>query len=202
MFVKKIMKTTINLFTSIALLLATMNSTAQNRVSIDNETSTLNWTGKKVLGEHTGTIKLANSYIVLDEKGVKNGEINIEMSSLTNTDMEGEWSDKLVEHLKSADFFDTQNHPNATFKLNKVIHQSESLHLASGILTIKGISNPLSFPIQIKNTDSVMEISGLAEVDRTLYDVKYGSASFFDSLGDKAINNLFELNFELKIKIK
>ena len=174
MFVKKIMKTTINLFTSIALLLATMNSTAQNRVSIDNETSTLNWTGKKVLGEHTGTIKLANSYIVLDEKGVKNGEINIEMTSLTNTDMEGEWSDKLVEHLKSADFFDTQNHPNATFKLNKVIHQSESLHLASGILTIKGISNPLSFPIQIKNTDSVMEISGLAEVDRTLYDVKYG----------------------------
>ena len=71
MFVKKIMKTTINLFTSIALLLATMSSTAQNRVSIDNETSTLNWTGKKVLGEHTGTIKLANSYIVLDEKGVK-----------------------------------------------------------------------------------------------------------------------------------
>jgi iron-sulfur cluster assembly protein len=46
MFVKKIMKTTINLFTSIALLLATMNSTAQNRVSIDNETSTLNWTVK------------------------------------------------------------------------------------------------------------------------------------------------------------
>ena len=139
---------------------------------------------------------------MLDEKGVKNGEINIEMTSLTNTDMEGEWSDKLVEHLKSADFFDTENHPNATFKLNEVIHQSELLHLASGILTIKGISNPLSFPIQIKNTDSIMEISGLAEVDRTLYDVKYGSASFFDSLGDKAINNLFELNFELKVRRK
>ena len=74
--------------------------------------------------------------------------------------------------------------------------------LFSGILTIKGISNPLSFPIQIKNTDSMMEISGLAEVDRTLYDVKYGSASFFDSLGDKAINNLFELNFELKVRRK
>ena len=154
MFVKKIMKTTINLFTSIALLLAITTSIAQNRVSIDNETSTLNWTGKKVLGEHTGTIKLANSYIVLDEKGVKNGEINMQRTSLTNTDMEGEWSDKLVEHLK------------------------------------------------IKNTESMMVISGLAEVDRTLYDVKYGSASFFDSLGDKAINNLFELNFELKVKRK
>jgi len=196
------MKITINLFTSIALLLATINCTAQNRVSIDNESSTLNWTGKKVIGEHTGTIKLANSFIILDEKGVKNGEINIEMTSITNTDMEGEWSDKLVGHLKSADFFDTVKHPNATFTINEVIHKSETLHLASGILTIKGISNPLSFPIQIKNTDSMMEITGLAEVDRTLYGVKYGSASFFDSLGDKAINNLFELNFDLKVQRK
>jgi polyisoprenoid-binding protein YceI len=196
------MKITINLFTSMALLLATINCTAQNRVSIDNESSTLNWTGKKVIGEHTGTIKLANSFIILDEKGVKNGEINIEMTSITNTDMEGEWSDKLVGHLKSADFFDTVKHPNATFTINEVIHKSETLHLASGILTIKGISNPLSFPIQIKNTDSMMEITGLAEVDRTLYGVKYGSASFFDSLGDKAINNLFELNFDLKVQRK
>ena len=151
------MKTTIKLFTSIALLLAITTSTAQNRVSIDNETSTLNWTGKKVLGEHTGTIKLANSYIVLDEKGVKNGEINIEMTSLTNTDMEGEWSDKLVEHLKSADFFDTENHPNATFKINEVIHKSETLHIASGILTIKGIQKEVTF--DLKNTDSTLVFS-------------------------------------------
>tara|TARA_B100000795_G_C22752444_1_gene420033 strand:- start:144 stop:728 length:585 start_codon:yes stop_codon:yes gene_type:complete len=194
------MKTILGILTVAILFIG--STSAQTTLTLNNENSNLTWVGRKVVGEHSGTIDLLKGFLILNKKNITSGEINVDMNSLKNTDMQGEWSDKLVVHLKSDDFFGTDKFPIATFNIERITPKSADNYVASGSLTIKGITNPISFPVQIFNTKSNLQVKGTANVDRTLYGVKYGSSSFFDSLGDKAIENLFELSFDINIKTK
>lgn len=194
------MKTILGILTVAILFIG--STSAQTTLTLNNENSNLTWVGRKVVGEHSGTIDLLKGFLILNKKNITSGEINVDMNSLKNTDMQGEWSDKLVVHLKSDDFFGTDKFPIATFNIERITPKSADNYVASGSLTIKGITNPISFPVQIFNTKSNLQVKGTANVDRTLYGVKYGSSSFFDSLGDKAIDNLFELSFDINIKTK
>jgi len=69
------------------------------------------------------------------------------------------------------------------------------LFTVTGDFTIKGKTNPATFDLQI----SVGEATAKVIIDRSLYDIRYGSTSFFDNLGDKVIYNDFELDVTLKL---
>jgi polyisoprenoid-binding protein YceI len=113
---------------------------------------------------------------------------------LTATDLQGEYQGKLNGHLKSEDFFGTEKFPTATLVFKKIAVKAPNVYTVTGNLTIKGITNPITFDLATTNNSAATSF----KVDRTKYDIKYNSASIFSSIGDKAISDDFELTVALK----
>ncbi len=162
---------------------------------VDTKASKVYWTGKKVSGEHTGYLNVDGGTVFVKNDKVVGADIKMNMSSIEVTDLEGEWKDKLVGHLKSDDFFSVEKHPTATFKItsvkgNKIV----------GDLSIKGITHEISFPAEVSVSGSTVTANGTASIDRTKWNIKYGSGQFFSDLGDKMISDEFEIKFELTAK--
>lgn len=168
---------------------------------VDNKQSKVTWIGRKVTGEHTGNISVLDGTLAFDGKAVTGGTFNIDMNSITCTDLtDAEYNGKLIGHLKSDDFFSTAKFAKSTLVLTKVTPAGKDEYNVTGNLTIKGATHPVSFPATIVVAADKITAKAKITVDRTKYDIKYGSASFFDSLGDKAISNDFELNVDLVAK--
>lgn len=166
--------------------------------NVDPSNSTLIWKGKKVAAEHTGRIEITKGFINVDGKKITGGEFVIDMQSLSNSDLtDPEYNKKLVDHLKSDDFFGVDKHATSKFIIKEVTPKGENVFDVKGDLTIKGITNSISFPATINNNGNEIEVTGNAVVDRSKYDVRFGSGSFFDNLGDKMIYDDFELEIKL-----
>lgn len=184
---------------SIAIL--TMSFIAPVKPSIykvDAQKSAILWNGKKVTGEHSGTIKLSAGELSFTGSKLTKGSFTMNMTSISCTDLQGEWADKLVGHLKSEDFFGVEKYPTSTFVITKITPAAAGSVSVSGNLTIKGITKPLSFPAKVTvNGNTATASAKGVKVDRTKYDIRYGSKSFFDSIGDKAIDDEFTLDITL-----
>jgi len=165
--------------------------------NVDVTKSSITWVGKKVTGSHNGTIAIKSGTLNVDGKNVTGGSFVIDMTAIKDAD----GSDKLEGHLKADDFFGSAKYPTSTFVITKVTGKAPNLTVA-GNLTIKGITKPLSFPATTTvNADgTVSALAGKIIVDRTKYDIRYGSKSFFDSIGDKAIDDNFEIGVKLVAK--
>jgi len=188
------MKTSL-IFSALMLIGSFVTASIEPVISenIDVTKSTITWTGKKVTGEHTGMVNIKSGNLLYDNDMLSGGNFEIDMTSITNTDMEGEWSDKLVGHLNSDDFFSVATFPTASLVITKVESSENGTYKISADLTIKGQTHPLSF--MATNNDSGFTAN--ITVDRTLYDIKYGSGKFFEGLGDKMIYDDFELSVNL-----
>lgn len=169
--------------------------------NVDKTKSKVTWIGRKVTGEHTGTVNISDGKLTSDGKNILGGSFDMDMNTITCTDLtDADYNAKLIGHLKSDDFFSTAKFPKSTLAITKTTSTGNGTYKINGNLTIKGITQPIEFPATI--TVSLTQVTAKAKilVDRTKYDIKYGSASFFDSLGDKAITNEFELNVDLVAK--
>jgi len=187
---------TLKLFALSVALLASASLAAQD-MKIDATQSTLQWTGKKVTGEHTGFIELKEAKIKVKDDKIVGGKVVIKMESITNTDIaDQEYNQKLVGHLKSEDFFNVEKHPTALLEISDSEAISESEMKIKGNLTIKGITKPIEFKAERNNNI----FSALIVIDRSKYDVKYGSGSFYEGLGDKMIYDDFEINAKLVVE--
>jgi polyisoprenoid-binding protein YceI len=166
--------------------------------AIDSKATSATWLAKKVTGEHAGGIKISKGNVMSDGKNLTGGTFEFDMTSITCTDLkEKEWNDKLIGHLNSEDFFNVSKNPTATFELTKSVLKSGNDFELTGKLTIKGITNEITFPAMIKMDAKKLVTIAKITVNRTKFDIKYGSASFFESLGDKAISDDFELNINV-----
>ncbi|NJB82435.1 YceI family protein [Wenyingzhuangia aestuarii] len=167
------------------LAVFTMSLTAHaGKKPIDVKKSTIKWVGKKVTGQHNGTIAFKSGEVVLKEGKLVGGTFVVDMSTINTLDLTGDYKNKLDGHLKSDDFFGVASHPTATFVITSVDGNT-----VKGDLTIKGHTEKQAFTLVKKGK----VISGDVSVDRTKFDIRYGSKSFFDNLKDKAINDEFEL---------
>ena len=171
---------------------------ANGTLTVNTEKSNIDWKGEKVTGEHTGTIKLSNGTLEMKDGKLKGGEFVIDMTSLENTDLDGEYKGKLEGHLKSDDFFGVAKYPEATLKIKSVKETDKNgVYNVTADLTIKGITHPITFTATLINTDGGIVANTNIIVDRSKYDVRYGSGSFFDNLGDKTIYDEFTLSVNL-----
>lgn len=187
------MKKIFNLF--IAVFVLSIGLSAQS-YTVDGSNSKLKWTGKKVTGEHTGNIDLKEGNFEVKNNKVTSGSFVIDMTSITCTDLEGEWMEKLVGHLKSDDFFSVEKYKNANLVITSSSKLVDGKATVKGDLTIKGKTHPVEFDaMQMGN-----KFTATVTVDRTLYDIRYGSGKFFDNLGDKAIHDEFILEVNLTTK--
>lgn len=180
---------------AIALLVAfgTTVATAQTK-KVNVEKSTINWNAKKVTGEHSGTVNFQDGNLTLKSGKVVGGNFTVDMTSLITTDLSGEWKTKLEGHLKSDDFFSTEKFKTSTLVFKKVVAKANGIYAVTADLTIKGITNPVTFDLTVKGNTA----SSIVKIDRTKYNIKYGSKNFFESIGDKAINDDFDLTVNLQ----
>lgn len=168
--------------------------------SVNTNGSIINWTGSKIGGSsHSGTIALTKGTVNVEDNAVTGGKFTFDMNSLRNTDLDGEMKGKLEGHLKSADFFDVGAHPSGSFEITQVKtleNDPDASHLVYGNLTLKGITKQVGFRAKLGVSANGVSVSTPDfTIDRTDFDIKYGSTKFFDNLKDKAIND----NIGLKI---
>lgn len=159
---------------------------------VNTDKSTVVWKGKKVTGAHEGTIQIKSGDLEFDNGDLVGGNFVIDMTTIQTTDLSGNMADKLNGHLTSDDFFGVANHPTATLSFTNVTKTDAGYEITAD-LTIKETTKPITFTAVLDNGTATADIV----VDRTAYDVRYGSGKFFDGLGDKMIYDNFELSVAL-----
>ena len=185
------------LLTVVSILIG-FNIQGQETYIISPENSTIEWVGEKVSGAHSGYINLQNAFFLFEEEKFVGGEFNIDMNSIKCTDIENpKYAAKLEEHLKDPDFFNSSKYPNSNFKITNIIFDGTS-YMITGDITIKEISQEITFPAQFENDGDLFYANATLNIDRTKHDIKYGSGSFFDDLGDRMIYDEFTLKIHLQ----
>ncbi|MGB5553947.1 MAG: YceI family protein [Flavobacteriaceae bacterium] len=162
---------------------------------VNVEKSKVTWKAYKVGGGHVGTVNLKQGILHFDKEKLTGGEFVVDMTTLTPTDVEGESKGKLEGHLKSDDFFGVETHPTSKLVFTKAEAFNKNSYTVTGDLTIKGITKPITFVVSVFGD----KVSATLKVDRSKYDVRYGSDSFFDNLGDKTIYDEFDLVVDLAL---
>ncbi|MCR9254350.1 MAG: YceI family protein [bacterium] len=187
----------ISFLLAFAMVAFAFSSIAQNTVTVDNAKSTIKWEGAKVGGSHNGTINLKSGSLSFENNSLVGGSFEIDMNTITNTDLEGEYKGKLEGHLKSDDFFGVATYPTAKLDITKVTPQGPGKYKVEANITIKGKTEAIKFNTTVSEDSGSLIASADITVDRSDFDVKYGSGSFFDNLGDKVIYDDFDLNVTL-----
>ena len=187
-----------NLKTIALALLVTFGTTvaakAQNK-KINIEKSQIKWVGKKVTGQHEGTINFQDAALEFKEAKLTGGSFTVNMTSVTVTDLKaGQGKEKLEGHLKADDFFGTKKYPTSSLEFKKITSKGKGTYTVVADLTIKGITKPVTFDLDVTADKATTSF----KIDRTKYDIKYGSGSFFDNLGDKVISDEFDLTVNLE----
>ncbi|MEQ8908082.1 MAG: YceI family protein [Vicingaceae bacterium] len=165
---------------------------------IDNELSSVEWVGKKVTGQHNGSIMLKEGNIMVENGMISSGTIMMDMNTIVVEDIEDEGTNaKLKGHLMSDDFFGVEKNPTSTFKITKVEKKEGELYHIHGDLTIKGITEKVAIPTTVKMEGNKLVAIGETEIDRTKFKIRYGSGKFFEDLGDKMIDDEFTIRFKV-----
>ena len=181
--------------------------TAADTLQVDMENSQIKWIGRKVTGEHSGTLNLSGGWVVLDKNSINSGKFIFDMASISNTDIESpEWKQKLEDHLKSEDFFHTDSFPHAILEIKNrqslIIENSKKSAQILADLTIRGITHEIKFPFDLTQSQNNFNAEGSVDIDRTLYNIQYKSGKFFDELGDKLIYDNFTVQFKVQTRGK
>jgi len=185
------MKTSISKIISAILLFVAFSFSTINaqKKEINTDKSTVQWKGYKVTGSHEGFVAIKSGTLNFESDKLTGGEFIIDMTSISCTDLSGGIADKFVGHLNSDDFFGVANYPTATLVFTEVVPGTNNNYKVTGDITIKGKTEKITFDLLTEDNKA----STSFKVDRTKFDIKYGSASFFDGLKNKAIYNEFDL---------
>jgi polyisoprenoid-binding protein YceI len=176
---------------AIALSVAFGTTVSAQTKKIDATKSKISWIGKKVTGQHEGTVNLKDGTLLFKGKSLTGGSFTVDMNSINDTDLKaGEGKEKLEGHLKSDVFFATEKFATSTLVFKNIAAKTNNTYTITADLTIKNITKPVTFDLVVAGNKATAAF----KINRTLYDIKYGSGSFFDNLGDKAISDDFELN--------
>lgn len=178
----------------VALASVSFTTIRGEKKEIKTDKSKLVWKGYKFTGSHHGTIDIKSGSLTFDGDKLTGGEFVVDMSTLVSNDLEGGMKSKLEGHLKSDDFFGVEAHPTASLIFTKVVSSGKNSYDVSGDLTIKGKTNPITFTMAIYGSKA----NATLKVDRSKYDVKYGSTSFADIVKDKVIYDEFDLVADLE----
>lgn len=187
----------------LSAVLATTAAFAQNKpmtttYTVDTEKTTVAYHATKVTGEHKGNVKVKSGSLVFTGPELTGGEIVVDMNSISVSDIEDpEYQKKFLGHMKSEDFFNVEKFPESRLVVKKTKMAGKDLQV-EGDLTMLGVTKPVSFKVtDWKWTDKTVSGKSVLKLDRTKWGLRYGSKSFFKSIGDKAIHDEFTLTIDL-----
>jgi len=185
-----------------SLMMVSIAQAKPTTYKVDAAASKVTWLGKKVTGQHDGTIAVKSGEVTFDGKLLTGGTIAIDMKTIKVVDIkDAEYNKKLTDHLNSDDFFSTAKFADATLKVKSSKETAPGKLEVVADLTIKGKTHPVTFTADVKADAKMASAKGKLMVDRTKYDIKYNSGKFFPNIGDKMINDEFELSFDLSAKM-
>ena len=179
------------------LALSSAAAMAGTKVNVTPSTSSFEWKGSKVTGStHNGTMAIKEGTLEMDGNRLVGGKVVVDMASLTNLDLTDKgYNDKLVTHLKSDDFFDVVKYPTSTITIGSSELQKDGTYKVKGDLQIKSDTHPVSFVAKLSADHKSAETE--ITLDRTEWNIKYGSGKFFKNLGDKMISDKMEFKVKL-----
>ncbi len=191
----------LNLVSIIAFAIVVSSCVNKNKNTDNSSTNsidslpetTVEWFAEKVIGGgHNGIINIKEDKLVFSDGMLSGGTLIFDMSTISSTDLSGELKQKLEGHLKSDDFFGVDQFPESVLSIKNVSKNADgkSVKIQSE-LTIRNITNALEFDAELENISNNVIYKAEIPVDRSKYDVKFGSTSFFKDLGDNAIKNEF-----------
>lgn len=185
----------------------TENTTASNKgkkLNVVASESKLEWVGKKVTGQHNGTVDIKKGEVFLDNGKLTGGNLEFDFTTIKVIDLtDPESNAKLTGHLKSDDFFSVASHPIGKFEITSATPVSDGSgnnYSLNGNLTIKEITKPVTFPAKVNVSGDVVTASADFNIDRTLWDIKFRSGKFFENLGDNLIHDDFNIKFNITAK--
>ena len=181
----------------ISTLIAFTGISEAEKVKVDTEASAVKWVGKKVTGQHSGSIGLKGGRLEMEDGQLTGGLFTIDMTSINCEDLSGDSKGNLEGHLKSDDFFGVETFPTATFVITRAVPQGPGKYKVVGNMTIKNTTEEIQFPATLEEKDGTYVATADLTIDRSKFDIRYGSGSFFDNLGDKTIYDDFELSVSL-----
>lgn len=186
---------------------ANVAEASSERYIVNVEESKIEWKGFKPTGTHNGTIAIKNGEINANDDVVVSGNFVIDMTTITSLDLEGKKKADLESHLKGTvegkegDFFNVTKYPEATFEITNMKSLDDGNYNLSGNLMIKGVNNNITFPVtSTTEGDTLVLKSDTFTIDRTKWNVNYGSKSIFDNLGDAFVNDMTELKITVQAK--
>lgn len=187
------------LFFLLVLAVAFTSVQAQTAYQVNTASSVVVWNGYKVTGKHTGTVKAQSGSLQYDANGfLTGGTFVMDITSITCTDLEAGTAAKLIGHLKSDDFLGAATYPTANLVITRAIPQdSKGNYKIIANLTIKGITKEVKFFANAVESNGTVNATGKITIDRSEFNMRYGSGSFFDGLGDKTIYDEFDLQVTL-----
>lgn len=170
---------------------------------VDTDNSRILWEGSKPTGKHHGHVKLSDGEIMVKDDALEAGRFEIDMNTITDEDLEGEKKANLEAHLKGTvegkegDFFNVTKYPKANFELTGMT-QKENKTMVQGNLTIKDVTHNIEFPAEMTSMENKIKLkSEPFAIDRTKWNVNYGSKSVFDNLGDNFIDDDIIITIDL-----
>ena len=182
---------------TLIVLAALLGTEAKENYKVSTDDSKVEWVGKKVTGQHNGAIALKGGRLEMEGEQLVGGLFTIDMTSIEVLDLTDDSKGKLEGHLKSGDFFGVEKFPTATFVITKAVPQGTGAYKIVGNITIKGKTEEIQFPATVEEKDGNIIAAATLSIDRSKFDVRYGSGSFFDNLGDKTIYDNFDLTISL-----
>jgi len=168
-----------------------------DHINVDAKTSTIKWIGSKIAESHEGTINIQKGVLDINHGVLVGGQIIIDMSTITNTDMEGKRKQRLEWHLKNEDFFNVESFPLAVITITSAKRSEGNSHNIIADLTIKNITHSINFVANVEIKGLNYLATAKIKIDRTKWDIKYNSGNFFKDLGDKLI--LDEVEFDISL---
>lgn len=192
------------LLTTLVLGLSTLFSAADllAPATVNKSESQVRWEASKVTGTHWGYVPLKNATLDYANGKITGGSFEMDMVNLTVEDLtDAKSNGNLTGHLKSDDFFSVEKFNASTFKITEAKSSNGTDYTITGNLTIKGITQKISFPAKVSVAGKKITASGQIKFDRTKFDIKYRSGSYFEDLADKMIYDEVKLDVKLVASI-
>jgi polyisoprenoid-binding protein YceI len=167
-------------------------------VIIDTKESVVAWTGSSVHGKHEGYVYISKGELMIENGQLMGGTVEVDMNTIEDDSHRSE--SNLIKHLKDTDFFDVEKFPFSTIAITGVSSINVEDKEITGNLTIKGITHPVIFPAKLEFDDNIIKANGRLVIDRTKWDVRYGSRKFYDILANQAISDSIEFNIKIVAK--
>lgn len=190
------MKKPFQLLFVITFIFSTFGLSQAQNLTASLEQSNIRWYGEELTGKiHFGDLSFKDAHIEVQDGIITGGNFVVNMTSLSVEDLSGGGKARLEGHLKSDDFFSVEKHPEATLKITQKAKVKDGVQTLFGKLTIKGIEHPVEFTMNLGENNTAL---ARLTFDRSKYNVRFRSGSFFENLGDKLI--LDDIRMEVSLK--